>query len=82
MPVYQTVLEFIQSKSNSANVNVTDKLLNNIKSFDFMMLIIELEQKYNIELPFEQAAADNLSQINHFIHWVEQHYENQRTCHG
>lgn len=81
MPVQQTVLDFIQAKTKTTRINDNDKLLSSIKSFDFMLLIIELEQKYQIELPFEQAASDNFAQINQFIHWVEQHYDEQRTCH-
>ncbi len=75
MSVHQNVIRFIQEKNNTRHINLNDMLLNHIKSFDFIILIIELEQKLNIKLPFEQAVTEHLFKINNFIQWVEKHYE-------
>ena len=40
-----------------------------------MMLMLELEQKFKLKLPFEQALSTNLRQIDEFICWVELHHE-------
>jgi len=72
MQIHQTITNFITSKTNDKDINLTDNLLSKIKSFDFMMLILELEQKFSLQLPFEQLFTSNISQINQFINWVEQ----------
>ncbi len=76
MLIQQTIISFIQQKTDTNTVNLNDNLLSKIKSFDFMLLIIELEQKFNLQLPFEQALSDSMSKISQFIQWVEQH----QTC--
>ncbi len=73
MLIQQTIINFIQQKTDTCTVNLNDNLLSKIKSFDFMLLIIELEQQFNLQLPFEQALSDSVSKISQFISWVEQH---------
>jgi acyl carrier protein len=75
MTIKQNIIEFIEEKTHCPVTNLSDSLLGTIKSFDFMMLIIELEQKFNIKLPFEQALSANVRQIDEFIRWVELHHE-------
>jgi len=75
MLIKQSIIQFIEEKTHCPLINLSDNLLGTIKSFDFMMLIIELEQKFKVKLPFEQALNENLRQINEFIVWVEQHHE-------
>ena len=75
MLIQQSIIQFIEEKTNCPLINLTDNLLGTIKSFDFMVLMLELEQKFNLTLPFEQAVSDNLRQIDQFIDWVEFHNE-------
>jgi len=75
MLIQQSIIQFIEQKTHCPLTDLTDNLLGTIKSFDFMMLILELEQKFNIRIPFEQAVTANLRQIDEFIHWVEAQYE-------
>lgn len=76
MLIQQSIIHFIEDKTHSPLTDLTENLLGTIKSFDFMMLMLELEQKFNLKLPFEQALTANLRQIDQFIYWVEQHDEN------
>ncbi|PKI17913.1 hypothetical protein [Colwellia sp. 12G3] len=75
MLIQQSIIQFIEEKTHNQSTDLSDHLLNTIKSFDFMMLILELEQKFNLRLPFEQALSGNLKQIDQFISWVEYHHE-------
>jgi acyl carrier protein len=75
MLIQQSIIQFIEEKTHCPLINLTDNLLGTIKSFDFMVLMLELEQKFNLTLPFEQAVSDNLRQIDQFIDWVEFHNE-------
>ena len=74
MSVKQTIISFIKDKSHQTELNLTDDLLSTIKSFDFMVLMLQLEEKFNISLPFEQALAHSLTNISEFITWVELHH--------
>jgi len=76
MLIQQSIIHFIENKTHCPLINLSDNLLSTIKSFDFMMLILELEQKFNLKLPFEQALSTNLKQIDEFITWVELHHDN------
>lgn len=76
MLIQQSIIHFIEDKTHCPLTDLTENLLGTIKSFDFMMLMLELEQKFNLKLPFEQALTANLRQIDQFIYWVEQHNEN------
>jgi acyl carrier protein len=75
MLIKQKILHFIEEKTHSQLTDLTENLLGTIKSFDFMMLILELEQKFNLKLPFEQALSANVKQIDQFISWVESHHD-------
>lgn len=75
MLIQQSIIHFIEEKSHCPLTDLTDHLLGTINSFDFMMLILELEQKFNLKLPFEQALSANLKQIDQFISWVERHHD-------
>jgi len=75
MIIEQSIIEFIEDKTHCQATDLSDHILGTIKSFDFMLLILELEHKFNIKLPFEQALAGNLKRIDQFIKWVEYHYE-------
>ncbi|NQY48114.1 MAG: hypothetical protein HRT55_19355 [Colwellia sp.] len=75
MSIQQSIIQFIEEKTHSPLIDLTDNLLGTIKSFDFMMLMLELEQKFKLKLPFEQALSTNLRQIDEFICWVELHHE-------
>ncbi|ALO34735.1 hypothetical protein CMT41_08425 [Colwellia sp. MT41] len=75
MLIQQSIIQFIEEKTHCPLIDLTDNLLGTIKSFDFMMLMLELEQKFKLTLPFEQALTANLRQIDEFIFWVEQHHE-------
>lgn len=77
MLINETIITFIQAKTGNQTINLNDNLLNHIKSFDFMLLIIELEQQFNISLAFEQAIANNIQNTKQFIHWVEQCHQNE-----
>jgi acyl carrier protein len=75
MLIQQSIIHFIEEKTHCQLTDLTDHLLGTIKSFDFMMLILELEQKFNIKLPFAQALSANVTQIDQFISWVEYHHD-------
>jgi acyl carrier protein len=75
MLIQQSIIQFIEEKTHCPLINLTDNLLGTIKSFDLMLLMLELEQKFNLTLPFDQAISDNLRQIDQFIDWVEFHNE-------
>ena len=75
MLIQQSIIHFIEEKTHCQLTDLTSHLLGTIKSFDFMMLILELEQKFNLRLPYEQALSANLRQIDQFISWVEYHYD-------
>jgi acyl carrier protein len=75
MSIQQSIIQFIEEKTHCPLIDQTANLLGTIKSFDFMMLMLELEQKFNLTLPFEQAINENLRQIDQFIGWVELHHE-------
>ncbi len=76
MSIQQSIIAFIEEKTHCPLIDLTDNLLGTIKSFDFMMLMLELEQRFNLKLPFEQAISENVRQIDQFIGWVELHHEN------
>ena len=59
MKIKQSVILFIEEKSHCRLTDLTENLLGTIKSFDFMLLILELEQKFNLNLPFEQALSND-----------------------
>ncbi len=75
MLIKQSIIKFIEEKTHCPLLDLTDNLLGTIKSFDFMILMLELEQQFNLRLPFEQAINENLRQIDQFIGWVELHNE-------
>lgn len=75
MLIQQSIIHFIEDKTHCPLTDLSNHLLGTIKSFDFMMLILELEQQFNLKLPFEQALSGNLKQIDQFIRWVEHHYD-------
>jgi acyl carrier protein len=75
MSVQQTVISFIQDKTGEDSVDLMSDIHSQIKSFDFMMLILALEQKFGMQLPIEQMIKENISTVNQLIHWVEQHNE-------
>ncbi|KGJ92798.1 hypothetical protein [Colwellia psychrerythraea] len=75
MLIQQSIIHFIEEKTHCPLIDLTDNLLGTLKSFDFMLLMLELEEKFNLKLPFEQALATNLRQIGEFISWVELHHE-------
>ena len=73
MLIQQSIIDFIEVRTQGQTIDLTEHLLSTIKSFDFMMLMLELEQKFNLDLPFEQALSANVTQIDQFISWVENH---------
>ena len=73
MLIQQSIIDFIEVRTHGQTIDLTEQLLSTIKSFDFMMLMLELEQKFNLDLPFEQALSANVTQIDQFISWVENH---------
>jgi acyl carrier protein len=75
MLIQQSIIEFIEEKTHCPVPDLSEHLLGIIKSFDFMLLILELEHKFNLKLPFEQALSSNLKRIDQFISWVEYHHE-------
>jgi acyl carrier protein len=72
MSIQQTIIDFIKEKTNVDSVPLESNLLAQIKSFDFMMLILELEQKFSVQIPIEEASSDNLATVIKFANWVEQ----------
>ncbi|GAA0818766.1 hypothetical protein GCM10009111_21900 [Colwellia asteriadis] len=73
MLVKQTIINFIQEKTHSNDIDLEMSLFASIKSFDFMMLMLDLEQKFNIALPLEEAFELNTHNICQFITWVEKY---------
>lgn len=71
MLIQQEIISFIKEKSGVSTIDLSSDILSQIKSFDFMLLILELEQKFNIQLPIELAVAENISSVSQFSHWVE-----------
>lgn len=76
MLIKQTIINFIEDKTESKSVDINDNIHNQLKSFDFMLLIINLENNFQIKLPFEQALSEDITQISQFVDWVEYHYVN------
>ncbi len=74
MSVKQTIISFIKDKSHQSELNLADDLLSTIKPFDFMVLMLQLEENFKISLPFEQALAHGMTNISDFITWVELHH--------
>jgi acyl carrier protein len=75
--IQSSIIDFIKEKSHSDEINLDDNLLTIIKSYDFMMLIIKLEDTFRLTLPLDQAIANDVNTINQFIVWVEQYEQNK-----
>lgn len=74
MLIQQSIIGFIEDKTHCPLTDLTVDLLDTIKSFDFMVLVLELEQKFSVKLPFEYAISANVRQIDQFINWVKYHH--------
>jgi acyl carrier protein len=72
MLIHQVIIDFIKEKTGMDSVILESHILSQVKSFDFMVLILELEQKFSLKLPIEQAVANDIVTINQFVNWVEQ----------
>lgn len=72
MSIQQTIIDFIKEKTAVDSVRLESNLLTQIKSFDFMMLILELEQKFSVQIPIEEASSDNIATVSQFADWVAQ----------
>lgn len=72
MLIHQAIIDFIKEKTGIDSVILESHILSQVKSFDFMLLILELEQKFSLKLPIEKAVANDIATINQFVNWVEQ----------
>ena len=72
MQVLQVIIEFIQEKTGVDTVLLNENLLTQIKSFDFMMLILELEQRFSVQLPIESIIEDEITTVTQFASWVDE----------
>jgi acyl carrier protein len=72
MLIHQAIIDFIKEKTGMDSVILESHILSQVKSFDFMVLILELEQKFSLKLPIEQAVANDIVTINQFVNWVKQ----------
>ncbi|GLX77842.1 hypothetical protein tinsulaeT_11820 [Thalassotalea insulae] len=77
MLIQQEIINFVKEKSGESFIHLSSDLFSRIKSFDFMLLILELEQKFNLQLPIEQVMANNIGTVGQFSTWVEQ--QNEKT---
>jgi len=76
MTIKQTTVNYIKEKSLSgcdSIVSLNDDLQSQLKSFDFMLLILELERKFNFKLSIEKISPDIVT-VAQFINWTEQQY--------
>jgi acyl carrier protein len=71
--IKNSIISFIKETSHCDEINLNDNLLGTIKSFDFMILMMRLEEVFQLNLPLEQAITNEVNTINQFIDWVEQH---------
>ena len=42
-----------------------------INSLDFIKIIVELEEKFSIEVEDDRLSKDAFSSLNYFIHYIE-----------